>query len=151
VKRGSFRRPLLAWLLLAACAAAARAGTQVELASRWQALQTNARIQARLDRAIDEAGRIAERIEDDPDYREGFLAGLEEARSAYLGDCGNLLASSESSFVDSPPEGYSDDWEEGYREGQLLVYYVRLARGLRGCFVPLPPELAPAPAAEAGP
>ena len=105
----------------------------------WKAQQANAAVGAKVDEAIEEAARIADRVDRDPEYLAGFGEGVAKARSAYFGDCNWLLGSSVYSFTSSPSGGHDRQWKEGYEDGQRLVYYLELARRLRACFVPPPP------------
>lgn len=101
----------------------------------WKAAQTNAAVQARLDDAIDEAARIVDRIRSEPDYVEGFAAGLKKARDRSFGDCGSLLS---STFYSSTSGGKSSDWRRGAEDGERLGYHLELLRRLKDCFVPVP-------------
>ena len=99
----------------------------------WKAAQTNAAVQARMDDAIEEAARINDRLRSDPEYLEGFAAGVEKAKDRHHGDCPSLLRSTFS------PEGKgSGDWKRGYEDGQRLAWNLALLRKLRECFVPVP-------------
>jgi hypothetical protein len=103
----------------------------------WKAEQTNAAVSDRIARATEEATRVADRIRDDPEYLQGFAAGVEAARGRYLSDdCGSLLSGSFSAFAGSTPGGKSSDWQSGYEDGQRLVYGLELLRRLPRCFVP---------------
>lgn len=102
----------------------------------WKAAQTNAAVQARLDDAIEEAARIADRVRTDPEFAQGLAAGLEKVRDLSFGDCPSLLT---RSFSPSSGGGKSSDWKRGYEDGQRLGFQLELARRLRDCFVPVPP------------
>lgn len=105
----------------------------------WRAQQVNLAVQARLDEAIDEAARIARRIDDEPDYLAGLAAGIEQGRGEYYGsDCSGLLSKDVDGTVDRAPSGRSSDWEEGYEDGQRLLYFTEMARRLRACFAAPP-------------
>ncbi|MEA2559986.1 MAG: hypothetical protein QOH06_1490 [Acidobacteriota bacterium] len=99
----------------------------------WKAAQTNVAVQERMERAIDEAARINDRVRSDPKYLEGFAAGVDRAKDRVHGDCPGLLRSSFS------PEGKGDgDWKRGYEDGQRLAWNLELLRRLKDCFVPVP-------------
>jgi hypothetical protein len=103
----------------------------------WKAAQTNTAVQARLDDAIEEAARIAGRVRSDPDYLEGFAAGLQKAHDRSFGDCGSALS---STFIPySSGGGKSSDWRRGAEDGERLGYHLELLRRLKDCFVPVPP------------
>jgi hypothetical protein len=101
----------------------------------WKAARTNAAVQARMDEAIEEASRIADRIRSSPDYLEGFAAGVEKLRDRSFGDCGSLTGVSFS--PDSAGGGKSSDWKRGYEDGQRLAFNLELLRRLKECFVPV--------------
>jgi hypothetical protein len=102
----------------------------------WKAAQTNTAVQARMDSAIDEAARINDRLRSEPEYLEGFAAGVEKVRDGHLGDCPSLLSRSFS--PDSGSGGKSSDWKRGYEDGQRLAWNLELLRKLKSCFVPVP-------------
>jgi hypothetical protein len=98
----------------------------------WKAAQTNVAVQDRMDRAIEEAARINDRLRSDPEYLEGFAAGVDRGKDRHHGDCPSLLRSSFS------PEGKGDgDWKRGYEDGQRLAWNLELLRKLKDCFVPV--------------
>ncbi|HWM93051.1 MAG TPA: hypothetical protein VN493_19965 [Thermoanaerobaculia bacterium] len=100
----------------------------------WKAAQTNAAVQDRMDDAIEEAARINDRLRSNPEYLEGFAAGVEKAKDRHHGDCPSLLR---SRF--SPDSGKGGgDWKRGYEDGQRLAWNLGLLRKLRECFVPVP-------------
>ncbi|HYU34248.1 MAG TPA: hypothetical protein VEW48_19005 [Thermoanaerobaculia bacterium] len=103
----------------------------------WKAARTNAAVQERMDDAIEDAARLADRVRTEPDYSEGFTAGLEKARDLSFGDCPSLLTRSFS--PSSGGGGKSSDWRRGYEDGQRLGFDLELLRRLRDCFVPVPP------------
>jgi len=99
----------------------------------WKAAQTNIAVQDRMDKAIEEAARINDRLRSDPKYLEGFAAGVDRAKDRVHGDCPGLIRSSFS------PEGKGDgDWKRGYEDGQRLAWNLELLRKLKECFVPVP-------------
>jgi hypothetical protein len=102
----------------------------------WKAARTNAAIQTRMDGAIEEASRITDRLRSEPEYLEGFAAGVDKVRDRTFGDCGSLPGSSFS--PDSAGGGKSSDWNRGYEDGQRLAYNLELLRRLKDCFVPVP-------------
>lgn len=105
----------------------------------WKAAEVNAAVGAKVDDAIEQAARIADRVDRDADYLAGFSEGVAKARSAYFGDCDWLLSSSVYGFTSSPPGGHPRSWRDGHEDGQRLIYYLELARRLRPCFIPPPP------------
>lgn len=102
----------------------------------WKAERTNAAVQRRMDEAIEEASRIADRVRTDSEYSEGLTAGLEKVRNLSFGDCPSLLT---RSFSPSSGGGKGSDWRRGYEDGQRLGFDLELLRRLRDCFVPVPP------------
>lgn len=102
----------------------------------WKAQRVNSAVQARLDESIDEAARLTDRIDDDPEYLAGFGAGIDHARDQYLSsDCGILLDKSVNGFVGRAPKDRSSDWAKGYRDAQRLLFYIEMAHRLRSCFL----------------
>ena len=101
----------------------------------WKAQQANAAVQARMESAIEEASRLGDRVRSDPEYLEGFAAGMEEVRDRYYGDCAALA---NASFSPDSRSGKSADWRRGYEDGQRLGFNLELLRRLKECFVPPP-------------
>jgi hypothetical protein len=107
----------------------------------WRVQQANLAVQRRLDEAIEETALIARRIDDDPDYLAGFAAGAGKGRDEYYSsDCESLLAKSVGGAVGRAPKGHTSDWNEGYEDGQRLLFFSEMAKRLRGCFVPPPAQ-----------
>lgn len=102
----------------------------------WKARQTNAAVQAKMDETIEDASRLGERVHSNPDYLDGFAAGMDKVRDRTSGDCGSLLSAYFS--PSSGGGGKSSDWKHGYEDGQRLGHDLELLRRLRGCFVPVP-------------
>lgn len=103
----------------------------------WKAAQTNAAIRERMDDAIEEASRIADRLRPSPEYLDGFAAGVEKLRDRSFGDCPSLPGAFFS--PDSAGSGKSSDWKRGYEDGQRLAFNLELLRRLKECFVTAPP------------
>lgn len=103
----------------------------------WKAARTNSAVQARMEDAIEEAARLSDRVRSDPEYLEGFAAGIEKARDLSFGDCPSLLSRTFS--PSSGGGGKSSGWKRGYEDGQSLGFHLELLRRLRDCFVPVPP------------
>ncbi len=119
----------------------------------WRAEQVNARLAETRERAIDEADRLVDRLDDDPRYLEGFAAGVRELRYWPPPSC-ESLAGAPPLFAerDAPREHRGDApehkaWRRGFRDGQALAFNVALARAVRACFL-VPPPPPPLPAAE---
>lgn len=105
----------------------------------WRAEQLNVEVADRIDEAIEEAARLVDRLDDDSDYLAGFAEGVDRARDRHFGeDCDRLLSKTVRSFVDGASRGDSEEWRDGYRDGQRLVFYLESSRRLRRCFVPVP-------------
>ncbi len=103
----------------------------------WRAEQQNAAVGERLGDAIEEAALAKERIRADPDYLDGFAAGVEKARDRGFSDCASLAGS--SFYLDSGGGGQSSTWQRGFEDGQRLAWNLELARQLERCIVPVPP------------
>jgi hypothetical protein len=110
---------------------------------RWKAEQTNAAVAAAIEKATSESAEVAEDIERDADYLDGFAAGAEKQQSLTIDDCARLIDATFSSFKDRPPSDKSADakWKSGFTDGQSLVFHLYLLDELRHCFVPVPPPL----------
>jgi hypothetical protein len=102
----------------------------------WKAQQANAAVQVRMEGAIEEASRMSERVRSDPEYLEGFAAGIDEVRDRSFGDCAALA---HATFSTDSRSGKSSDWRRGYEDGQRLGFNLELLRRLKECFVPVPP------------
>jgi hypothetical protein len=103
----------------------------------FRANRTNAAVQARMDTAIEEASRITDRVRSDPEYLQGFAAGIDRVRNQSFGDCGSRIGSGYFSPV-SGGGGKGSDWKRGYEDGQRLGWNLELLRRLKECFVPVP-------------
>lgn len=103
----------------------------------WKASQANAAVQARMDRAIEEAVRINDQLRSDPDYLAGFAAGVEKVRGRSFGACGNLV--NDFFSPESARGDRSSQWRRGWEDGQRLAYNLELLDRLKECFVPVPP------------
>jgi len=113
----------------------------------WRAQQTNAAVQARMDRLVDETSRIPERITGDPDYMAGFVKGVESGRAPHSTQCPDLMRSdavaartSGSSTAAYASTGDKQDRSAlGYQDGLRLTLGLDALRRLPQCFVPVPP------------
>lgn len=110
----------------------------------WKVEQANARIAEVQAASLEEASRIAARVEDDPDYLRGFAAGTQAMRSWSPPSCSSLASSSfyaAERGAPSPPRGTNDTraFQRGFKDGQALVFHLELARRARSCFQPPPP------------
>lgn len=108
------------------------------LYERWKAEQINTAVMEGIEKGTAEAAEVAEDIERDADYLDGFAAGAEEMQSLDIDDCDRLIDASFSSFKDRPPSDKTAKWKRGYKDGQSLVFHLHLTRELRHCFVPVP-------------
>jgi hypothetical protein len=104
----------------------------------WKAEQTNAAVRQAIDRALSAAAHVADDLDDDADYLEGFAQGAEEMSSFSITDCSSLLSVSYSVYHETAPKDRSSRWRNGYDDGQELVFHVLVADRLRACRVPVP-------------
>ena len=94
--------------------------------------------------SLEEASRVAARVEDDPDYLQGFAAGIQAMQSWSPPSCSSLASASfflAERGAPRPPRGTDDTraFERGFKDGQTLVFHLKLARRAPGCFQPPPP------------
>lgn len=109
----------------------------------WKAEQTNAAVREATNQALEDAADAAEDIRDDEDYLAGFAAGAEEMTSFSTTDCSSLLTTAFSSHDKNAPKDKKKQWQNGWEDGQKLVFNTLLANRLRSCFVPVPPAPLP--------
>src|SRR5213594_3347074 len=112
-----------------------------------EALQANAAIQARIDKALEETARLTDRVTSDPDYLKGFAAGVEAMRAVDLGQCGELMSRDFTNVAPAPKQiavaSFAGEaagrYTRGFQDGQRLVYGLECLRRLPQCMVPVPP------------
>lgn len=112
----------------------------------WKAQQTNVAVQAKLDKALEETGRLTDRMSSDPDYLKGFGAGVEAMRAVDLGKCAELMSRDFTNVAPAQQKvavaGFSGEaaarYGRGYLDGQHLVYGLECLRRLPQCRVPVP-------------
>jgi len=109
----------------------------------WKAEETNSAVRIRIESALAAAADISEDLSDDPDFLSGFAEGAEEMSSLTLSDCSSLLGASYTVYYKKAPKDRPNRWRDGYADGQELIFNVLIANRLQGCFVPVPPVLAP--------
>jgi hypothetical protein len=111
--------------------------------SAWKAEQTNIAVREGIDHALSEAAEVAEDIDDDEDYLAGFGAGAEKMADFSVTSCGSLLSVSFTTYRKNPPADRTRAFEDGWDDGQKLVFHVLLAERLRSCLVSVPVITAP--------
>lgn len=111
----------------------------------WKAQQVNAAVSEKLARTTDDAARIADRVRRDPDYLDGFGAGVEAQRNLAFGDCNAVLNAnfSKSGKADRGDAQDRNAWDRGWEDGQRLAWSLELLRRLPDCFLAVPPPPAP--------
>ena len=105
---------------------------------QWKAERINVAVTAGIDRSITEATEVADDIESDVDYLDGFAAGAEKMQEIRLSDCARLIDASFASRKKNPPSEKNSAWKRGFEDGQSLVFHLRRASKLKGCYVPVP-------------
>jgi len=106
----------------------------------WKAEQTNAAVAARRERAIEDAADIADDIDQDAEYLEGFAAGVEAMKDWSVTTCSTLISAELSHYDKNPPgDRTGHRFREGFDDGQELIFNVLLAQRLGRCLVPVPP------------
>lgn len=113
--------------------------------ARWKVAMHNEAVQARIDKARQETGRLADRIGTDADYLAGFSTGVESARSVdWDMGCKKLLAvrlnpkSRTSSTAYVTVDNDDSRFAQGARDGRMLVHGLELMNRLPNCFLPEP-------------
>jgi hypothetical protein len=109
----------------------------------WKAEQVNAAVAASTARALDAAGDIAGRLGGDADYLAGFATGAQAMSSFYLSDCSSLLEASIWSYRKAADRSRSSRWQNGWDDGQSLVFHVLVADRLQACLLPAPAASPP--------
>lgn len=104
----------------------------------WKAEQANIAITARRAQALADATDIVDRLDRNADYLDGLAAGVQRMRSVTLGDCEVLATATVSAYDRKPPSDQSSRWQDGYRDGQRLIFDLRVAERLKNCRVPVP-------------
>lgn len=120
----------------------------------WMLEKVNQRARARFDRILQETSRIADRMNGDPDYTAGFVEGVKAARTARLGSCAEVLKFDLDETLHQAARNYrkrrkgrNPAARDGYRDGHLMVYGMRMLQRIPECFVPVSEAFA----APAGP
>jgi len=132
--------------------------------SVWKAEQTNAAVQAGIDRLIDETSRIPDRISDDPDYMAGFVKGVEAGRAPHPVACPDLMTIASASPtvypIAAPPTAATAAYrkvgtatptnteqearrQRGYQDGLRLTVALDAVRRMPGCIVQVPEAKGP--------
>jgi len=109
----------------------------------WQAEQTNAAVDEGIRNALKRASRLAEGMSDDEDYAQGFGAGAEKMGDLSVTSCSSLLSASFSVYRSRAPKDRPSRWQDGYEDGQELVFNVLVAERLGACRVPVLPVDGP--------
>jgi hypothetical protein len=106
----------------------------------WKAQQVNASIQARFDKALEDAARVTDRMRKEAVYLEGFAAGVESAKYISYGKCNELVRMDVAAYQQKAPAAYANqtDSGRGFQDGQRLVFSLELMRRLPQCFVDIP-------------
>ena len=110
----------------------------------WKAEEVNRALASSRMAALDATSQALERVTEDPDYLAGFSAGVDAQRSRSTPSCSDLAGVRFESGEQRPPSnrrGSSPNeraFQRGFRDGQLLAWGTRVARGVEGCFVVVP-------------
>ena len=102
----------------------------------WKAEQINAAVSVRAARAHQDAIGVTTHLRHDRAYLAGFAMGVEKMRSWDEHDCVALVEARFDRIADRPRDSNGKKgWNEGYRDGQELVFNLYLADLLQGCYV----------------
>lgn len=104
----------------------------------WKAEQTNAAVRDGIDHALSAAAEAVEDLDDDAEYLAGFGEGAEKMGEFSVTNCDSLLSLSFTTYRKSASSEKSRSWNDGWKDGQKLVFHVLLADRLRSCLVPVP-------------
>ncbi len=108
----------------------------------WRAERTNDAIREQARLARSKTYRMTDRVIGDPDYLDGFAAGVEQAKNLEVDSCPALLAIDLENPPGTPP-GAADDaaaerMARGYRDGTLLILGLKMMQRLPDCYVEVP-------------
>jgi hypothetical protein len=117
----------------------------------WKAEQANTAVRAKIDKAMAETSRLADRVSVDADYLKGFAAGIEAMRAVDLGRCGDLMSRDFTTVAPAPARvslaafagEAANRYTSGYQDGQRLVFGLESLRRLPQCLVPVPERTRP--------
>ena len=110
----------------------------------WQAEEINRGLAVSRTAALDAANQALERVTDDPHYLAGFSAGVDAQRGRPTPSCPDLAGARFENGEQRPPSdrrGSSPNeraFQRGFRDGQVVAWGTRVARGVEGCFVVVP-------------
>lgn len=110
----------------------------------WKAEQTNAAVQAQIDRAVEETSRLTDRMSGDAAYMGGFAQGVQAAKIVRLDACSTLMSLDlvevrrQAAEAKAREQGVQAAVVSGFQDGKALIYGLSMIRNLRGCFVPVP-------------
>ena len=108
----------------------------------WKAEQLNRQVDARIAEAREELRLLTRSVRTDDTYLDGFAAGVALWREKRAPDCPSILGTPFSSRRSDAPAGLDDDgarvWQQGFRDGQALVHFLRVLDRAPGCYVAVP-------------
>lgn len=87
----------------------------------WKVEMLNAAVADRIAGANQDARSVAVDIRRNPDFLDGFAAGVAEMRSWRQDNCDRLVDIVFSSVRERPPGDHSATWKEGYSDGQEMI------------------------------
>ena len=103
----------------------------------WKAQTHNALVERQIAVAMANAQDVLSRVSHDrPGYAGAFAQGLEAMASRRFEDCGRLVGATFDGWKRKAPDKLHQD---GWEDGQLLAFSLRMAGHLPACFVEVPP------------
>lgn len=106
----------------------------------WRAEQINASVEESLARNQQDAQRVSDRIQSDPQYLDGFARGVEEGRTQRNAACG-LLVSRLAAVTSTPSRDETPEqrrWRQGRDDGRTLALALDALGKLPSCYVEVP-------------
>lgn len=105
----------------------------------WRASRLRGELLSTLDETLRSAQRVIDRAGASPAYGAGLAEGMEKEANRYRSwdDCEELVGERlYPAGKDAPAElegSDEEDWEQGYRDGQVVAFSVELARRIGAC------------------
>jgi hypothetical protein len=117
--------------------------------SAWMLEKVNEKARERFERIMRETSRVADRMNGDADYSDGFFEGVQAARSVDLDSCQDILKFELDEALDKAVKRYrkknqdrSAAARDGFRDGHIMVYGMKILGRMPDCLVPASEAIA---------